>query len=114
MDQSDTVQSIGDSLTKLDVQLMSGNPPSQSAQWQVLYAQRKHLDDQQRVLVQKEFDEDDATYKTITGTLSAATDALSKEIATTQRVDKIINIVSQISAGVDQLIKAAPGIIAAL
>jgi hypothetical protein len=108
MDQSDVVMSIGDAITKLDGQLMSGNPPSASAQWQLLYAQRKHLDDQQRDLIQKTFQADDVAYASITGMLTTATDALSKEIATTKRVDKIINIVSEISADVDQLLTAIP------
>jgi hypothetical protein len=108
MDPAALVQSVGDDITKLDVRLQSGNPPAGTAAWQTLYAQRKHLDDQQRELVQQVFNQNDATYQAITGTLSAATDELNKEIATTQRVDKIINIVSQISAGVDQLLKAIP------
>ena len=106
MDQSDIVMSIGDAITQLDVQLMSGDPPSQSAQWQILYAQRKHLDDQQRILVRQIFQADDDTYKIITGMLSIATDALNKEIATTKRIDSIINIVSEISSDVDQLLNA--------
>jgi hypothetical protein len=108
MDQSDVVISIGDAITTLDGQLMSGDPPSGTAKWQLLYAQRKHLDDQQRELILKTFQADDAAYASITGMLTTATDALNQEIATTRRVDKIINIVSEISSDVDQLITAIP------
>ena len=108
MDQSDVVLSIGDAITELDVQLMSGNPPSQSPDWQILYAQRKHLDDQQRVLVQKAFSDDDAAFQSISTQLGAATDELGTEIETTRRVDKIIRIVAEISSVVDQLIKLVP------
>ena len=106
-DQTDLVTSIGDSLTKLDQQLMSGDPPFQSAQWQQLYAMRKHLDDQQRDLVQQTFQDDDAQFKTLAADVQTATKDLNHEIATTKRVDTIITIVSQISADVDQILKLA-------
>ena len=107
MDQQETVATIGDALTQLDTRLMSGDPPSQSAQWQQLFAQRKHLDDQQRQLVQQQVSADDAEFKAAADMIALAAKQLQQEVDAETQVDAIIKTVSQISASVDQILKLA-------
>lgn len=107
MNQSDIVTSIGGTLTQLDTLLMSGNPSFDSAAWQQLFALRKHLDDQQRTLVQQAIQSNDEKFQAIAATLQAATKTLTTEIAQQAAINAIINMVSQVSANVDQLLKLA-------
>jgi hypothetical protein len=107
MDQSDLVTSVGNTITQLDTLLMSGTPAFNSPPWQQLFALRKHLDDQQRALVQQAIEANDATFQNAAGTIQTATKNLTAAINQQATVDSIINIVSQISAGVDAVLKIA-------
>jgi len=105
MTETDLVTSIGDSLTQVDTLLMSGNPPSDSAAWQQLFAMRKHLDDQQRSLVQQTIEADDDQFQAVAAPLQAATKALDSQIAQQATIDTVINTVAQISTYADQILK---------
>jgi transcriptional regulator with GAF, ATPase, and Fis domain len=107
MNESDLVASVGNAITQLDTLLMSGSPAFNSPPWQQLFALRKHLDDQQRTLVQRAIQANDETFQNAAGTLQAATKNLTAAINQQATVDSIINIVSQISAGVDTILKMA-------
>jgi hypothetical protein len=107
MNQSDLVTSVGNAITQLDSLLMSGDPAFNSPPWQQLFALRKHLDDQQRNLVQQTIQGDDETFQDVAGTLKDATQDLTAAIDEQKTVDSIINIVSQISAAVDAVLKMA-------
>jgi hypothetical protein len=101
--QTDLVSSIGDSITALDVQLKTLDPTS--AQWQTLYAQRKHLNDQQCRALEATLKDDDVQFQTAAGVIKLAVDQLNQEIAAGNRVDDMIATVSQISASLDQILK---------
>jgi hypothetical protein len=106
MNPSDLSASISNSLTQIDTILSSGNPPFTSPQWQQLFALRKHLDDQQRSLLQRTIQSDDAVVEQVAGDVKAATTSLNSAIAQQAQIDAIINIVSQVSSAVDAVLKA--------
>jgi transcriptional regulator with GAF, ATPase, and Fis domain len=106
MNPSDLAASISNSLTQMDTMLASGNPPFTSPQWQQLFALRKHLDDQQRTLLQQTIQSNDAAFQQAAANLKTATTNLTAAIAQQATVDSIINIVSQVSAVVDAVLKA--------
>jgi hypothetical protein len=108
MDQSNLVTSVSNAITQLDGVLMSGKPAIGSPQWQQLFALRKHLDDQQRILLQQEIQANDEIFQGAAGTLDDATQDLTAAIKEQSTVDSIINIVSQVSAAVDAVLKAVP------
>jgi hypothetical protein len=103
---SDLAASISHSLAQLDTILVSGNPPFTSSNWQQLFALRKHLDDQQRTLIQQTIQSDDANIEAAAGDLKTATADLTSAIAQQAKVDSIINIVSEISSAVGAVLKA--------
>jgi len=107
MNQSDLVTCVGNAITQLDSLLMSGDPAFNTPSWQQLFALRKHLDDQQRNLVQQTIQGDDDTFQNVAGTIKAATQDLTTAIDEQKTVDSIINIVAQISAAVDAVLKMA-------
>ncbi len=106
MTQSDLVSLIGDILTQLDVTLVNIGDPS-TAEWQELYALRKHLDDQQRELVASTIESDDAGFAVAAGVIQTATDQLDEQIKAQDKIDAVIKIVSQVSANLDQVLKMA-------
>jgi hypothetical protein len=103
VDQSDLVNSIGNTLTDLDNQLMALDPTS--AQWSVLYAQRKHLDDQQRTLLAETIDTDDVGFQTLAGLITTATNELNAQLKAQNQLAAAINTIAQISASLDQVLK---------
>jgi len=105
MDQSALVTSIGNTLTELDTELMSEDLNNLPAKWQQLFALRKHLDDQQRTLVQQSIESDDASFQTLANTIQAETKTLNQEIKDIAKIDAVINIVSEISSNLDQVLK---------
>jgi hypothetical protein len=103
---SDLVTLIGNALTQLDTTLTNSDlMDGQPAKWQQLYALRKHLDDEQRELVQADIESDDVAFQTYANQISAATTQLNQQIADMTRIDSIINIVSQVAAEVDSVLK---------
>lgn len=106
-DQPSTVASVGVALTTLDTELNSGDLDDQPAKWQQLYAMRKHLDDQQRALLVKEFQADDVAYQALAKTINAEVTALNKLIKDVTQIDQVINVLANISSNVDQMLKLA-------
>jgi hypothetical protein len=95
-------KTIGDDLTLLDTTLQSGN--LSDADWQTLYAQRKHLDDQQRDIISKSLSQEDAEYQQATTSLKDASAELAKTIGDLTKVSKIISTVSQIASYADKIL----------
>jgi transcriptional regulator with GAF, ATPase, and Fis domain len=104
MDSADLVASISNSLTQLDTILSSGDPPFTSPQWQHLFELRKHLDDQQRSLLQQVIQTNDAAFIQAAGNLKMATETLTEAIAAQKTIDTVINIVAQVSAAADAVL----------
>jgi hypothetical protein len=98
--------SLDVAITALCDQLSTGAPPFDSPEYQKLKDDRDALTRKQQDLARKEFQTDDATFQQASTDLKKATDALNDEIKSTQNIDKIIGIISEISASADELIKA--------
>ncbi|HUZ48058.1 MAG TPA: hypothetical protein VMW54_15605 [Terriglobia bacterium] len=94
---------IGDILTEIDTRLQT--PGLSDADWQTLYALRKHLDDQQRALIEENIKEEDATFQALTSKISDASNKLASIISDLTKVGNVISTVSQIAADVDQVLK---------
>jgi len=107
MTQAELVTAIGDTLTRLDNALMDPDLISQQAKWQQSYAMRKHLDDQQRMLVAAAIKADDVEFQTLTGKIQMALGQLKEVIDNLKKIDKIINIIGQVSADLDVILKTA-------
>lgn len=107
MTQAELVTAIGNTLTQIDSTLMDPNLINQPAKWQQVYAMRKHLDDQQRALVAATIEADDASFQTLTGQIQQAIKQLQQVIDNLKKIDSIINIIAQISADLDEILKAA-------
>ncbi len=97
---------IGDVLTDIDTTLQT--PGVSDADWQTLYALRKHLDDQQRELIGESIKEADAQYKALTTKIGAAAQHLQDTIDDLTKVGDIIKTISQIAAFLDQVIAMIP------
>lgn len=107
MTQAELVTAIGNTLTKMDDTLIDPNLVSQPAKWQQVYALRKHLDDQQRALVAATIQADDARFQALTVQIQQAIKQLQQAIDNLKKVDSIINTIGQISADLDEILKAA-------
>ena len=101
------VTSIGVTLTKLDQTLMEPDLVNQPVQWQQVYAMRKHLDDQQRALVAAAIQADDPEFQALTGKIQVAIQQLQKVIDDLKKIDSIINAIAEVSADLDEILKAA-------
>jgi hypothetical protein len=108
MTQTELITAIGGTLSQIDEVLMEPAVQSQPARWQQLYALRKHLDDLQHDLVEVTIQSDDAQFETLTGKIKQAIDQLQKVINDVNKIDNIINTIAQISADLDEILKAAP------
>jgi transcriptional regulator with GAF, ATPase, and Fis domain len=105
MNPSDLAASISNALTQLDTILASGVPDFNTPEWQQLFALRKHLDDQQRSLLQQTIQSNDATFVGAAGDVKTATAGLTSAIKRGATIDSIINIVAQVSSAVDTVLK---------
>ena len=101
----DVATTIGNVLTQLDTFLQT--PGLSDADWQTLYALRKHLDDEQRDLIGESINEADATYQALTAQLKTASTALTNVIGDLTKVGNVISVVSQIASYADQILKLA-------
>jgi len=106
MTQAELVTAIGNTLTQIDSTLMDPDLINQAAKWQQVYAMRKHLDDQQRVLVAATIQADDASFQTLTGQIQQAIKQLQQVIDNLKKIDSTINTIAQISADLDEILKA--------
>src|SRR2546428_4838015 len=102
----EVVTMIGDDLTQIDTRLQT--PGLSEADWQTLYALRKHLDDEQRDLVGESIIEGDAAYEALTTQLNTASTQLENDIGDLTKVASVIATVSQIASYVDQILKIVP------
>jgi hypothetical protein len=107
MNPSVLAASISNALTQLDTILASGVPDFGTPQWQQLFAMRKHLDDQQRSLLQQTIQADDATFAGAADDVKTATTDLTGAIKAGATIDSIINIVAQVSSAVGAVLKLA-------
>jgi hypothetical protein len=107
MTQAELVTAIGNTLTQIDSILMDPVLINQPAKWQQVYAMRKHLDDQQRTLVAAAIQADDPDFQTLTSQIQQAIKQLQQMIDNLKKMDGIINTIAQISADLDEVLKAA-------
>ena len=101
------VKIVGNMLTELDQLLADPDLPSSSPKWQQLFAMRVHLDNLQRRLVALSFKLDDARFTAVTDQISNADALLKRQIAEVAKVGEIIDTISKIAAGVDQIFALA-------
>jgi len=107
MTPTELVTAIGITLTHLDQTLMEPDLVNQPAQWQQIYAMRKHLDDQQRALVAAAIQADDPEFQALTGKIQLAIKQLQKVIDDLKKIDSIVNAIAEVSADLDEILKAA-------
>ncbi len=108
MTKADLVDLLANVITGLDNALTDEDLLAEPPTWQLVYALRKHLDDQQRDLLKAVLQEENAAYQTLTATIQAAANGLDQIIADMERIDDIIQYVTRISADVDQVLKLVP------
>src|SRR4051794_36723127 len=99
----DVATTIGGVLTQIDTTLQT--PGLSDPDWHILYALRKHLDDEQRDLIRKSIDEADARYEALSVQLKKASAQLKTVIIDLAKVATTIAIVAQIASYVDQILK---------
>jgi len=98
------VTQIGDVLTQIDTILSAPNFfPSEPA-WQQLFALRKHLDDQQRELVQEIIADNTASFNAVAAQLSQAADSLAKVGKDITKIGGILDTVSLIASLMDKVL----------
>lgn len=98
------VTQIGDVLTQIDAILSAPNFfPSEPA-WQQLFALRKHLDDQQRQLVQEIIQDNTASFNAVAAQLSQAADSLAKVGKDITKIGKILDTVSLVASLMDKVL----------
>ena len=96
---------IGDDLTQIDTTLQTSGVAD--ADWQALYALRKHLDDLQRELIGESIEQGNVQYQALTTQLKDASKELAQALADVKKVGEAITILSQIAAYADQMLKLA-------
>ena len=109
MTLTDLVQMIGNILTQVDVMLANSKLPTDSPDWQQLFALRVHLDTKQRQLVVLEFNLDTVEFKKLTDKLNDANTELEKKIEDLKKVSVTFKTIAQVAALVDQIIVLAAG-----
>jgi NAD-specific glutamate dehydrogenase len=98
------VTEIGDVLTQIDAILSAPNFFPSDPSWQQLFALRKHLDDQQRELVQEIIQDDTASFNAIAAQLSQAADSLAKVGKDITKIGKILDTVSLVASLMDKVL----------
>ena len=108
MTKADLVDLLANVITGLDHALTEEELLGDAPTWQLVYALRKHLDDQQRELLTAVLAEENAAYAALTATIQAAANGLQGVVTQMGRIDQVIGYVTQISAAVDQVLKLVP------
>lgn len=98
------VTQIGDVLTSIDAILSAPDFSPSEPSWQQLFALRKHLDDQQRELVQEIIEDDTADFNAVAAKLGKAADALAKVGQDITKVGKILDTVSLVASLMDKVL----------
>jgi hypothetical protein len=93
---------LGNVLNELDRALQT--PGLSDADWQSLYALRKHLDDQQRSLVAEQIDDENASFQDLTSQLKVASAQLTQVIGDINKVEQTIGLLSQIASYGDKIL----------
>jgi len=104
MTKIEVVTQIGDVLTQIDALLSAPDFSPSAPEWQQLFALRKHLDDQQRELVQEIIKDDSASFQNLAKQLSAAADSLKKVAGNIAKIGSILQTVSTVSSVVDKIL----------
>jgi hypothetical protein len=107
MSKVNVVNQIGDVLTQIDVILSDPDLSQSSPEWQQLFALRKHLDDQQRELVQEILADDTNQFANIAAQLSASADSLDDVAADINKIGSILQAVASVSSLVDKVLNLA-------
>jgi aspartate ammonia-lyase len=105
MDMNDLVTVMGSVLGDIDDALNSPELNNQPGNWQALHALREQLDQQQKDLVQKTIQQDDAAFQVLGNEMQAAAKTVHEDIKDISKIDAVIKEVSEISANADQVLK---------
>ena len=108
MNKGELVDLLANILTGLDRALTTSALQSDPPRWQLVYALRKHLDDQQRDLLQSVLEEEDEAYPALTAMIQGAANGLDQVIEDMQQIDVIVAYVTKISADLDEVLKLVP------
>jgi hypothetical protein len=103
----DVVTQIGDALTKIDALLSDPKFSYRNPKWQQLFALRKHLDDQQRQLVQGIFADDSPEFDRIAKELGDASESLEKVAGDIAKLGTALQTVSAIASLADKILGLA-------
>lgn len=104
MSKVDMVNEIGDVLTQIDMVLSDPDFSPTTPDWHQLFALRKHLDDQQRELVQEVIQDNTSQFNAIAQQLSDAADALDQVGDDITKIGTILQKVSSIASLVDNVL----------
>ena len=107
MNKVDVVIQIGDVLTKIDALLSDPKFSYSNPTWQQLFALRKHLDDQQRALVQEVFADDSPEFDQIARQLGEASESLEKVAGDIAKLGTVLQTVSSIASLADKILSLA-------
>ena len=105
MTKMDLVLVIGQTLTQLDGALADPALIADRSDWQQLYAMRKHLDDQQRLLVAATIQADDEGFQVLARSIDGSAAQLAQSIKDISRVNATLGMVARIAADLDQVLK---------
>ena len=104
MTKLDVITTIGDVLTDIDTVLSSPELDPSSPEWHQLFALRKHLDDLQREIVRNMFQEDDQGFQDLAQKIKVQSDKMQQVGHDIAEIGTIIQTVSSIASGADQLL----------
>jgi hypothetical protein len=108
MSKVEVVRQIGDVLTQIDTILSAPDFSPGTPAWQQLFALRKHLDDQQRELVEEVIDDNTQQFEALANQLGEAADSVGRVAADISKIGQILDRVSLISSLVDKVLSFVP------
>ncbi|HLZ11196.1 MAG TPA: hypothetical protein VKP58_01300 [Candidatus Acidoferrum sp.] len=98
------VTQIGDVLTQIDAILSAPNFSPSDPSWQQLFALRKHLDDQQRGLVQEIIEDNTPSFNAVAIELGKAAGSLAQVGQDITKIGTILDTVSLVASLVDKVL----------
>jgi hypothetical protein len=107
MGKVDVVNQIGDVLTQTDMILSDPGLSQSSPEWQQLFALRKHLDDQQRELVQEILVDNTNQFANLAAQLSASADSLEEVADDINKIGSVLQAIASVSSLVDKILSLA-------
>ncbi len=105
MTKMDLVLVIGQTLTQLDGALADPALIADRPDWQQMYAMRKHLDDQQRLLVAAMIQADDEGFQVLARSIDGSAAQIAQSIKDVARVTATLGTIARIAADLDQVLK---------